>query len=610
MMAKSSAILRGRVTRRRHPTKRDFDRAVFRILRSVAKSNALRYAIPLSAVALVAIPLVAQSQVVAPSQVTPENLRPAAPSAPGPPQISHGEPLKVPAGAESLSFIVGHVVIKGAFPELDSETRAFVHAVQGRRVTVARIYELANAMEEAYARAGYVLARVTVPEQKLNDHGPLRIVIVDGFIEKVQVDNVPERVRAVVAARMASLIGRRHIKLDEIERRLLISGDVPGLRLKSTLARGKHLGGALLVLEGMHQLVTATASVDNRMPASLGTWTYGTSVALNSAFGFGEQFYGSAQTGGDLRESFDPASPFRVLGAGAVLPIGLDGWVINPEYTYSRTLPEPVDGALTNLGTFTRFALRSSYPVIRTRTQTVTLTGAYEYINQTVFLPMFATNLNQDRYGVLRGGMAVDTPVPWLGESLQASATFSQGTGGRDAADAASSGIPLSRQGAGPFFSKVNLDTHLTQPLSEAFRFDLIGRAQTSFGQPLLTPEQFFLDGPQAVSAYATGALPVDEGATLRGELSRPFSVPGPGAPLILSPYAFGVVGAGRLDDPTAVEVALVRAASLGVGVRSGVDLPGGYQGMTANFEVARQYSDLPTLAHGWRESVSINMQF
>ena len=209
-MAKSSAILRGRFTQRRHPTKRDLDRAVFRIYRSVVKSNALRYAFPLGAVALVAFPLSAQSQVVVPSQVTPENLRPAAPNAPGPPQISRGEPLKVPAGAESLSFIVRHVAIEGVFPEFDSETRAFVHAVQGHRVSVANIYELANVMEEAYARAGYVLARVTVPEQRLNDHGSLRIVVVDGFIEKVQVDNVPERVRALVAARTASLVGRRH----------------------------------------------------------------------------------------------------------------------------------------------------------------------------------------------------------------------------------------------------------------------------------------------------------------------------------------------------------------------------------------------------------------
>jgi hemolysin activation/secretion protein len=609
-MAKSSAILRRRVKRRRLPMKREVDRAAFRISRSAVKSYAFRCVLPFFVASLVAYPLAAHSQVVTPSQVTPKTLRPAAPSASGPPQIPGREPLQAPAGAEKLSFIVGHVTITGAFPEFDGETRAFIKAVQGRRVTVARIYELANAMEEDYARAGYVLVRVTVPDQKLNDHGPLKIVVVDGFIEKVQVDKVPEQVRALVSARMASFIGRRHIKLDEIERRLLISGDVPGLRLKSTLARGKKLGSALLVLEGTYQLVTGTASVDNRLPASLGTWTYGTSVAINSAFGFGEQFYGSAQTGGDLRQSFDPASPFRVLGVGAVLPVGLDGWVVNPEYTYSRTVPEPVTGSLTNLGTFTRFALRSSYPVIRTRTETFTLIGAYEYINQDVFLPMLDTDLNRDRYGVLRGGAAIDTALPWLDESMQASATFSQGTGGRDAADAASSGIPLSRQGAGPFFDKANVDVHLIQPLSGGFRFDLFARAQTSFGQPLLTPEQFFLDGPQAISAYATGDLPVDEGATLRGELSRPFSIPGPVAPLILSPYAFGVVGAGRLDDPTAAEVALVQAASFGAGVRSDVDLPNGYQGLTVNFEVARQFSDLPTLAQGWRENVSINMQF
>ena len=188
-----------------------------------------------TAAAIVALPLAARSQVVAPSQVTPETLRPTAPSAPAPPQIPGAEPLQAPAGAEKLSFIVGRVTIEGAFPEFDSETRAFIHAVQGHRITVARIYELANAMEQAYARAGYVLARVTVPEQNLNDHGPLRIVVIDGFVEKVQVDNVPERVRALVAARMASLIGRRHIKLTEIERRLLISGDVPGLRLVTVL---------------------------------------------------------------------------------------------------------------------------------------------------------------------------------------------------------------------------------------------------------------------------------------------------------------------------------------------------------------------------------------
>jgi hemolysin activation/secretion protein len=573
----------------------------------MAKSCRPRCALAFGATALATYPFAALGQ-VSPSRVTPETLRPAPTSTPGSLLLSGGAGLQAPAGAERLSVIIGRFAIEGAFPELDSETRIFSDAVEGQRVTVARIYELANALEQAYARAGYVLVRVAVPPQKLNDRGILRIVVVDGFVERVQVDNVADRVRALVTDRMAPLIGRRHVKLDEIERRLLIAGDVPGLRLKSTLARGTTPGGALLVLEGTHRLVTATATIDDHLPASLGTWSYGANVALNSPLGFGEQFYTSAQSGGD--RAFAPTSPLRVLGAGAVFPLGLDGWTVNPEYTYSRTVPKAEDGGLASIGHFQRFALRTAYPLIRTRTQSFTLTGAFEYISQNVTLPLFETDLDRDSYGVLRTGATYESGLPWWGAALQTSATLSHGTGGRDAADAIASGVPLSRQGAGPRFTKANGDAHLTQPLPEGFRVDLIGRAQASFGKPLLVPEQLSLDGPQAVSAYPSGSLNVDEGGILRGELSRPFAVQSFVGPLILSPYGFGAFGAGRLVDPTNLERAVVRGGAVGGGVRSTIDIPGGYQGMTVGLEVARQFSNAPNLSHTWRVNFSMNVQF
>jgi len=554
-------------------------------------------------------PSAALSQ-VAPSQVTPQTLRPAAPPVPNDLPVPARVPLQAPPGSQNLGFIVGRVAIKGGFPEFDIETNALIHTVKGHRVTVAQIYEFANALEQIYARAGYVLVRVTVPPQKLNDGGAVRIVIVDGFVEKVQVDHVPERVRELVSARMSSLVGRRHVKLGEIERRLSIAGDVPGLRLKSTLARGEELGGTLLVLEGTHRLVTATANIDNRLPSSLGSWSYGTSVALNSAFGLGEQFYVSAQASGDPALIFDPISPLRVLGAGAVFPLGTDGWILNPEYTNSRSQPLPGSGALANIGQFERFALRSSYPVIRTRTETLSLSAAFEYISQAVALPLFSIDLNRDRYGVLRAGAAYEAGLPWWGAALQTSATFSQGTGGRDSADALASSIPLSRQGASPLFSKAIFDARVTQPLANEFRMEFIGRAQTSFGNPLLVSEQFSLDGPQAVSAYPSGTLNVDEGGTLRAELIRSFAAIGTDVPVILSPYGFGVFGVGRLVEPTIVELAVIRSGAIGAGVRSSIDIPGGYQGIAVGLEVARQFSNMPNLSHSWRGKAVMSFRF
>ncbi len=115
----------------------------------------LRCALPLGAVALISYPLSALSQ-VAPSQVTPQTLRPAAPNAPAGLPPSGGAQLQAPAGAERLSAIVGHVTIEWSFPEIESETRSLVHAVEGHSVSVAQIYEFANA--HGSSGSGFALA--------------------------------------------------------------------------------------------------------------------------------------------------------------------------------------------------------------------------------------------------------------------------------------------------------------------------------------------------------------------------------------------------------------------------------------------------------------------
>ncbi len=389
-----------------------------------------------------------------------------------------------------------------------------------------------------------------------------------------------------------------------------MAGGVPGLRLRSTLAPGTSPGGALLVLDGTHRLVTATASVDNLLQDSFGKWQYGTTVQINSPLGFGEQFYGSAQTAGDPLRIFDPSSPLVVLGGGAIIPLGLNGWMLNPEYTYSRSQPAPATGSPDSVGYFQRLALRTWYPLILTRPQTLMITGAFEAITQNVALPLFATDLNKDRYGVLRFGVASESELPG-GAGLQTSTTFSWGLGGRDSAEADASGIPLSRQGAGPSFVKANVDAHFTSPLPRGFRVDLTGRGQTSFGEPLLVSEQFSLDGPRAVSAYPTGALSVDEGATFRGELSRPFALSGFAVPITVEPYGFGAVGAGSLER------ADCRRGSGGACRRGWPGRPLLFgqrriliKARPSELEAARQFSNVPTLAQGWRGNLSVRLRF
>jgi hemolysin activation/secretion protein len=518
--------------------------------------------------------------------------------------------LTPPANAAALSVTLSNIVVEGGFPELQPETAAITSRIRGKRVTVAEIFAAANAIEQAYAARGFVLVRVAVPPQQLKNGGTLRLVVIDGFIEGVNLAGVPEKQRAVVQARLASLIGKRHVTLAEIERRLLLASDVPGLVLSSTITAGTATGGTLLVLEATWSPVVGTLGIDNRLPVSLGNWELNGALAVNSPLGYGEQLYGAASAGADLGKVFDATTPFQLLGVGAVLPIGLDGWKINPEYTNSVTRPAPAPGVPPDVGYYQRFDLRASYPLILTRNQALTFQATYEWAQEHLSPIGFDTDLYDDQYNVARLQLEDNLRLP-LG-LLAGTLIFSQGLGGRGETQAVQTGIPLSQLGAFPTFSKLDLYATWTESLPYAFQGVVIGQGQTSFGHPLFIAEQFSLDGPQAASAYPLGTFSVDEGATLRGEIQRPYPFGWTQGRGTVAPYIFGAASQGWIDEPTAVQPGHISAESFGVGLRLGADaatpvLP---LGATFSIELARGFSSVAGEGQTYRANVAVAVKF
>ena len=495
----------------------------------------------------------ALAQTIAPSQVTPQSFAPSAPPTAAGAALSSAAGLAAPAGAEKLFFRLGRIEIAGGFPELREVAAALARHLEGQKVSVAQIYHFAHDLERVYARAGYVLIRVAVPPQKLMDGGDAKIAVIDGFIEKVDVKAVSENLRAAVSDRMQVLIGRRSVKLAEIERAVLLAGNLPGLHLKSALARGEQSGGAILILEGEARPVSATIGGDNKLPDSLGRWQSNLSLSENSLLGQGEQVYVTAGSGLALADYGFPLSPLRMIGGGLILPLGADGWTINPEYTNSYTRPTPAPYTPATTGEFERYALRSSFVPILHRDESVTLSGALEHIEQSLDALALLTDINRNSYAALRLSAAWRRLMPW-GAPLQANLQISQGLGGRDAAEAAASNIPLSRQGASPDFSKISGDLRLNQQIDDDLRLDVVSRAQVSCGKALFLSEQFALDGADGLSTAANGAFNVDAGATVREELTKPFQYKTDNAIMTESPYMFAAQGWGFLYRPTDVE--------------------------------------------------------
>ncbi len=477
--------------------------------------------------------------------------------------------LSAPPGADKLSVAIRSVSVEGALPAMKQATARLVARLTGRRVAVSEIFAAASDLEKAYANAGYVLARVVLPAQTLNDGGTLRLVVVNGFVEKIDARAVPAKLRKRLEEVTAPLVDKPGITLHEIERQLLIAGDTYGVALGSALSAGATPGGTVIILQPKYRGITGFAGFDNSFAHELGRLNFSGGLEFNGFLGLGEAIYlrASGNPRLDDHNYFGSDPRLRTLAAGAVFPLGRNGLTFNIEATDSRTNPD-TDPATSSL--FQRWSFRLYYPWLRSRNLNLTSQLSLDLQKDDLDLVSSAGRfpLHRDQLSVLR--FSTDALVATKGGSvIEAGATLSVGLdafGARTAADAAG-GVPLSRDGADAAFRKLEISARWRRQLSPKLAFSLAGRAQTGFGDALVSSEQIGLATTQDLSAFDEGTVSGDSGWVIRAEVSRPSELKTGFGPLQMRPYLFGAVGDVWLAQPTVDEQQRTRATSVGVGV-------------------------------------------
>lgn len=537
------------------------------------------------------LPAVAQAQTA--SQITPPSFRPDV-ERQGGFAVLGGGGLATPKDAEKLTVKLSGIQIEGGLPELAAVTAELQKRLVGRRVTGAEIFAAARDLEVAYAKDGFVLVRVVLPPQHLVNGGRLRLTVVDGFIERIELKDVPERVRQRIESLVQPLVGRRGVTLVELERRVLLAGDTPGTVLRSTLAQGKGEGATVLVIEAKYQPVSAFLSFDNSLSSALGRTTMGAGVDFNSVAGFGEMFYlrvnGHPEQGGS-NGFFDRYPTNRGLAAGVIMPMWVDGLTVNAEVTDARTTPRVNRGVQTT-DTFQRLSLRLRYNWLRGRAANFNSELAFDAQDevQSLFVASNPVDLSQDRLRIVRFTNDGDVLTPW-GAAISGRVTGSFGLnafGARSAADATAL-LPLSRQGADAAFQKVDVSVGYNHLLLDHLAVQLTARAQTSFGQALARSEQIGIANTSGLSGFDAGSIVGDQGHVTRAELSSPWTLPLPTTAMrvVAAPYVFGAYGAVTLEKPTNLEATRIAATSYGGGVRFGGAVFGGLSNGSLTLEYA-----------------------
>lgn len=497
---------------------------------------------------------------LAPSTFQPQNQRST-----GPVTVARDPGAAVPEGADRLFVTVGTVEIEGALPQMEAANAGFIQRLTGKRVAVSEIFAATSQLESAYTNAGFVLSRVVLPQQTLRDGGTLKIVVIDGFIERVDAEKVPLQARARIVEITKPLIGKRGIRLSEIERALLLAGDTFGVRLASTLSAGDARGATVLILDGEFKEYTGSYGFDNVLSDELGPVNLSAGLEINGALELGETFYFRA--GGSPTRFLSDDAQYRILAAGAVFPIGYDGLTFNAEVTSSKARPDT--DFVPNESEFQRLSFRLYYPWIRSRTVNFSSQLILDRVSdsQDLLAGSDTIPVYDDDLSVLRA----TADANWNYENggfLRVGATLSQGLDAFGAsASTGADDTPLSREGASAEFTKLVLSAQYQRPLNANWSLAVNGRVQENFGDPLVTSEQFSIASTSELSAFDAGELRGDDGWIVRAELGRSQRAEVSGFPFIFKPYLFGAYGELGLEQPTFFEQSTTTAYAYGVGI-------------------------------------------
>lgn len=509
----------------------------------------------------------AQQSIPSPSQVAP----PVVPPAPSGaritlPQVPAG--ATVPAQAKKLSFRLLGFDVQGEFEELAAQRKEIEAPLIGKRITVADVFEFSDKLQQIYVRAGYPLARVVILPQEFEQAARIKLRVIDGFVERMDLEAIPEPVRRRVLAVLTPLLRKTHLKQSDLERALLIAGETPGLILNATFAGGKEVGGSILVLTGRYRAVSASLYGDNAMPQVFGTGQLVGTASANSLMGWGEQL--TVSVAGLPDKDFTTADPTRRYLTGYfVVPIGIDGWKLELSGSNGVTTPR-VDFNSRSQGVLASGRVKLSFDAIKSRNLEIVVNGRLDATDERLDFPL-PLAFSSDRVRALRTGFDAIWRLRESGTNFSFGANYSRGMdalGARTQSDAISSGVRLSRDGAGPVFNKLDGRFEVYQALPQDFFTSVAISGQTGFMNPLLKSEQYDITGVKALSGFTSGAMPGDRAWVVRGEVGRPFSLPLESGGLTTTPYVFASHGERIYEQASNQEVGSVHATNYGAGMR------------------------------------------
>lgn len=430
---------------------------------------------------------------------------PKLPRAVNEPLIPDDEKKLPPEEADKIRFTLSAITLRGntIFPDAALSNLYKEHL--GKEITLGVIYQISDAITAKYRNAGYVLARATVPAQRV-ENGIVQIVIFEGQIGKASIEGKLPGKGKLLEAYLNKITASTPLSADVLERYVLLMNDLPGVAAKAVLVPSFDTAGATdLVLQVSEDPWDAALSVDNRGTEFIGAVQFRAQGGYNNLLGMYERISAQSVVTQNTNE-------LRFFDFGYAQPVGTEGTVAGISANISYSNPGSTLKQFDIEGQNRSITATLSHPWVRSRRKNISFQGSFTAKNSRTDLR--SSLLTEDRLRVVRAGASADFTDGFAGVNLFG-LEVSQGL---DILHATNSGdLNRTRFSGREDFTKFTGNAMRIQSITERTRAVFAMNGQYALSQ-LFSSEEFGYGGVPFGHAYDPSQLTGDHGVSARAE--------------------------------------------------------------------------------------------
>jgi hemolysin activation/secretion protein len=403
-------------------------------------------------------------------------------------------------------FIVKKFEVTGNTLIDDATLAPILEVGDGLEVTLGILHLIAQEITTLYAMKGYVLTRVYVPEQEI-ENGVVTVQVVEGKLGKIEVTGNEKFKQEEIQARLQPLLGDPALKESTLEKYLLGLNATQGLKVKAVLKPGEVFGTSDLTVQVKESRTYRIAfDADNFGSRFTGEQRYGLTGEAGSLLALGDRLSVRGVKSNDDQDFINPSYS---------IPIGPYGTTATLSYIFTEFNLGGDLAVLNAGGRANIFSAEVSHSLFQTRSSEFHLSLGGEIRNFENGLAGAPSSDDKLRDAYLSaGGFFKDPLRARTFYTLRLQKGFSES----DVADPLNSRF----QGRGDvLISSFDVTRYQSTFVGKTY-LTVLAKGQVA-SKRVLSPDQFAIGGFGSVRGYPLAEAAGDNGFFVSAELVVPF---------------------------------------------------------------------------------------